>query len=78
MRHHTSSDLTPLAPCARVCLRPATHPPGGQAIGEGFTTLMMGDIIYSSDKAYFWAPFARFGVVPEITSAVSLPQRVGK
>ena len=49
----------------------------GPAIGEGFTTLMMGDIIYSSDSAYFWSPFARFGVVPEITSTVTLPQRVG-
>jgi len=49
----------------------------GPAIGEGFTTLMMGDIIYASDSAYFWAPFARFGVVPEITSTVTLPQRVG-
>ncbi|CAE8594915.1 unnamed protein product [Polarella glacialis] len=43
----------------------------GPAIGEGFTTLMMGDIIYSSDSAFFWAPFARFGVVPEITSTVA-------
>lgn len=49
----------------------------GPAIGEGFTTLMMGDILYSADTAYFWAPFARFGVVPEITSVISLPQRVG-
>jgi len=38
---------------------------------------MLGDVIYSSDSAYFWAPFARFGVVPEITSTVTLPQRVG-
>ncbi|CAE8724276.1 unnamed protein product, partial [Polarella glacialis] len=49
----------------------------GPAIGEGFTTLMMGDIIYSSDSAFFWAPFARFGVVPEITSTVKLAERVG-
>lgn len=47
----------------------------GPAIGEGFTTLMLGDIIYSSDSAFFWAPFARFGVVPEICSTVLLPQR---
>lgn len=49
----------------------------GPAIGEGFTTLMLGDIIYSADTAYFWAPFARFGVVPEICSTILLPQRVG-
>mmetsp|Transcript_9199 Transcript_9199/g.21510 ORF Transcript_9199/g.21510 Transcript_9199/m.21510 type:complete len:330 (-) Transcript_9199:142-1131(-) len=49
----------------------------GPAIGEGFTTLMLGDVIYAADTAYFWAPFARFGVVPEITSTVTLPQRVG-
>merc|ERR1711865_1243022 len=30
---------------------------------------------YSSDTAFFWAPFARFGVVPEICSTVLLPQR---
>jgi len=49
----------------------------GPCIGEGFTTLMLGDVIYSADSAYFWAPFARFGVVPEITSTVTLPQHVG-
>lgn len=49
----------------------------GPAIGEGFTTLMLGDVVYSSDTAYFWAPFARFGVVPEITSTVEMPKRVG-
>lgn len=49
----------------------------GPCIGEGFTTLMLGDVIYSADSAYFWTPFARFGVVPEITSTVTLPQRVG-
>mmetsp|Transcript_58063 Transcript_58063/g.180398 ORF Transcript_58063/g.180398 Transcript_58063/m.180398 type:complete len:329 (-) Transcript_58063:232-1218(-) len=49
----------------------------GPCIGEGFTTTMLGDVIYSADSAYFWAPFARFGVVPEITSTVTLPQRVG-
>ncbi|OLP85720.1 Enoyl-CoA delta isomerase 2, mitochondrial [Symbiodinium microadriaticum] len=49
----------------------------GPAIGEGFTTLMLGDVIYAADSAFFWAPFARFGVVPEITSSLTLAQRVG-
>ncbi|CAE7247928.1 Eci2 [Symbiodinium natans] len=49
----------------------------GPAIGEGFTTLMLGDIIYAAESSFFWAPFARFGVVPEITSSISLAQRVG-
>mmetsp|Transcript_638 Transcript_638/g.2008 ORF Transcript_638/g.2008 Transcript_638/m.2008 type:complete len:326 (-) Transcript_638:260-1237(-) len=49
----------------------------GPAIGEGFTTLMLGDVVYAADSAYFWAPFARFGVVPEICSTVLLPERVG-
>eukprot|EP00439_Symbiodinium_sp_Y106_P080995 s327_g19.t2 len=49
----------------------------GPAIGEGFTTLMLGDVIYAADSAFFWAPFARFGVVPEITSSITLAQRVG-
>jgi len=57
--------------------KPLVMAVNGPAIGEGFTTLMMGDIIYAADSAYFWAPFARFGVVPEIGSTVLLPQRVG-
>merc|ERR1712136_523104 len=52
--------------------KPLVMAVNGPAIGEGFTTLMMGDIIYAADSAYFWAPFARFGVVPEIGSTVRL------
>ena len=37
----------------------------------------LGDIIYAAESSFFWAPFARFGVVPEITSSISLAQRVG-
>ena len=37
----------------------------------------LGDVIYAADSAFFWAPFARFGVVPEITSSITLAQRVG-
>jgi len=44
--------------------KPLVMAVNGPCIGEGFTTLMMGDVIYSSDTAYFWAPFARFGVTP--------------
>mmetsp|Transcript_15534 Transcript_15534/g.35285 ORF Transcript_15534/g.35285 Transcript_15534/m.35285 type:complete len:338 (-) Transcript_15534:96-1109(-) len=57
--------------------KPLVMAVNGPAIGEGFTTLMLGDLVYSADAAYFWAPFARFGVVPEICSTVLLPQRVG-
>ena len=63
--------------CWINCSKPLVMAVNGPCIGEGFTTLMMGDIIYSADSAYFWAPFARFGVVPEITSTITLPQRVG-
>mmetsp|Transcript_126816 Transcript_126816/g.224670 ORF Transcript_126816/g.224670 Transcript_126816/m.224670 type:complete len:337 (-) Transcript_126816:67-1077(-) len=57
--------------------KPLVIAANGPAIGEGFTTLMLGDIIYSSDSAFFWTPFGRFGVVPEITSSVELPKRIG-
>ncbi|CAE7282587.1 Eci2 [Symbiodinium pilosum] len=57
--------------------KPLVMAVNGPAIGEGFTTLMLGDIIYSAASAFFWTPFARFGVVPEITSSITLAQRVG-
>lgn len=49
----------------------------GPAIGEGFSSLLHCDVIYASTSAYFWAPFARAGVVPEFCATYLMPQRLG-
>lgn len=49
----------------------------GPAVGEGFTSLLHADIIFSVETATFWTPFFRFAAVPEFCSSVLLKQRVG-
>ncbi len=49
----------------------------GPAIGEGFTSLLHCDLVYASNNAYFWAPFARAGAAPEFAATRLAPRRLG-
>jgi len=50
----------------------------GPAIGEGFSSLLHCDVVYASETAYFWAPFARAGVAPEFCSSKLMAARLGE
>ncbi|NKB99293.1 MAG: hypothetical protein GKR90_12480 [Pseudomonadales bacterium] len=58
--------------------KPLVGAVNGPAIGEGFTSLLHCDVIYCSETAYFWGPFARAGVAPEFCSTQLLEARLGK
>lgn len=49
----------------------------GPIVGIAATALMQCDLVYFSDKAFFWAPFSRLALVPELTSSVTLLETMG-
>ena len=49
----------------------------GPIIGIAATALMQCDLVYFSDKAFFWAPFTRLALVPELTSSVTFLETMG-
>lgn len=49
----------------------------GPTIGGGFTTLALCDLVYSSDKAYFKAPFITLGLHAEASSSYTFPRTMG-
>ncbi|MGB2395264.1 MAG: enoyl-CoA hydratase/isomerase family protein [Pseudomonadales bacterium] len=58
--------------------KPLVGAVNGPAIGEGFSSLLHCDLIFATQSAYFWAPFARAGVAPEFCSTLLMPKRLGK
>jgi len=49
----------------------------GPAIGVGATLLPHCDIVYASEKAYFWSPFSRIALLPEFGSSYTFPRVFG-
>ncbi|KAG7379131.1 hypothetical protein PHYBOEH_012033 [Phytophthora boehmeriae] len=49
----------------------------GPAIGIGVTLLMHCDVVFAADRATFWTPFLRIGVVPEFASSYTFPHLLG-
>lgn len=49
----------------------------GPAVGVGVTMLLHCDIIICSNDTFFWTPFARIAVVPEMCSSLLLREQVG-
>ncbi|GMF12942.1 unnamed protein product [Phytophthora lilii] len=49
----------------------------GPAIGIGVTLLMHCDVVLAAERATFWTPFLRIGVVPEFASSYTFPHLLG-
>lgn len=49
----------------------------GAAIGLGATILPLCDIVYASDKASFFMPYAQLAQTPEGCASYTLPDIVG-
>lgn len=49
----------------------------GPAIGIGVTLLMHCDMVFAAQRATFWTPFLRIGVVPEFASSYTFPHLLG-
>lgn len=49
----------------------------GPAIGISFTILGLFDLVFCSDKAFFYAPFTRSALVPEGCSSFTFPRVMG-
>jgi enoyl-CoA hydratase/carnithine racemase len=49
----------------------------GPAVGLGVTMLPFFDMVFASDKATFYAPYAQLGQVPEGAIALTMPSLLG-
>ena len=49
----------------------------GPAIGLGMTMLPLCDVVYASDKATFYLPYAQLDQTPEGCASYTLPQALG-
>ncbi|CAB9507104.1 CoA delta isomerase 2, mitochondrial [Seminavis robusta] len=49
----------------------------GPTVGIAASALLQCDLVYFSQKAFFWAPFARLSLVPELTASATLIETMG-
>lgn len=58
--------------------KPLVAAVNGIAVGVGFTMLLHCDIVYMSETAQLQAPFVDLALVPEASSSLLLPARIGQ
>jgi 1,4-dihydroxy-2-naphthoyl-CoA synthase len=49
----------------------------GAAVGLGVTMLPFFDMVFASDKATFYTPYAKIGQIPEGAAVLTLPHMLG-
>lgn len=49
----------------------------GAAVGLGVTILPFFDMVFASDKATFYTPYAKIGQIPEGAAVLTLPHMLG-
>ncbi|MEM8606659.1 MAG: enoyl-CoA hydratase-related protein [Myxococcota bacterium] len=62
----------------RACTKPLIAGVDGLAVGMGVTLLPHFDMVYASESARFYVPFARLGLVVEYGSSFTLPRLIGR
>lgn len=58
--------------------KPLVAAVNGVAVGVGFTMLLHCDIVYMAEAAQLQAPFVDLALVPEASSSLLLPARIGQ
>lgn len=59
------------------CERPIITAVNGPAVGAGLSFAVLGDIVLSSDDAYFMGGFSKLGAAPDLGLAYTLTRAVG-
>lgn len=59
------------------CERPIITAVNGPAVGAGLSLALLGDIVVSSDEAYYMGGFSKLGAAPDLGLAYSLTRSVG-
>lgn len=49
----------------------------GPCVGSGVALAALFDLVYCSDKAYFWTPFTKVGLCAELCSSYTFPRAFG-
>lgn len=62
----------------RACPKPLIAGVNAMAVGMGVTLLPHFDMVYASESAKFYVPFARLGLVVEYGSSFTLPRLIGR
>lgn len=57
--------------------KPVVMAVNGPAVGAGVAFALLGDIVISSDRAYYQSGFTRVGALPDIGLLYTLPRTVG-
>jgi enoyl-CoA hydratase/carnithine racemase len=70
-------DANPLLPALARARTPIVAAVNGRAVGVGVTMLLHCDMVYMADDAVLLTPFVNLALVPEASSSLLMPLRIG-